>query len=388
MRCVTGCLGSFFLLSLWLSGCSSSYLEGYDYPDIQRPPDLGTALLPAVPLDKKACPGGPGATAIAVGDLNKDGRPDVAVADGLRNAVTTYRNPAAAGCPTMSTYPTGSRPSAVAVGELDGDGWGDVVVATAGDNTVSVHLNQGDGTLGGATTYPVGSVTALALGSLGGVRPDVVALSSADDAARLLRNQGTGALTLSPTRYPGGQLLFSLILAPLQPSRASLVLVSAAEDSLTILPDNGAGDFTSPTRLALPGAQNPVAVAAGFLNEDASLDLVVVSHGNDRVLLLLSQGDGTFTQRSVAVGRHPVAVAIADLTRDGKPELAVVNAGDESVQLVVNLGQGQFATDAQHAIRTEPLPVAIAAVDLNGDLAADLVVAHRTGDQLMVLYQR
>ncbi len=378
MRCINRWLSLPF--ALLLSGCAASAMQGSF--DMEQP------VLPEVRLDKQGCPSGQGATAIAVGDLNQDGRPDVVVANGLSDTVTAYLNPAAAGCPTMNTYPTGNSPSAIAVGELDGDGWGDVVVATAGDNTVSVHLNKGDGTLGSPAPYPVASATALALGDLGGARPDVVALSSADDAARLLRNQGTGTLTLSPTKYLGGPLLFSLILAPLQPKLLSLVLVSAADDSLTILPDSGAGDFASPMRLALPEAQSPVAAAAGFLDEDASQDLVVVSHGNDRVLLLLNQGDGTFVQRSVAVGRHPVAVAIADLTRDGKPDLAVVSASDESVQIVVNLGQGRFATDALHALKTEPLPVAIAAVDMNGDLALDLVLAHRSGGQLMILYQR
>ena len=81
-------------------------------------------------------------------------------------------------------------------------------------------------------------------------------------------------------------------------------------------------------------------------------------------------------------------VQLVDMNGDGKPDLAVVSASDESVQIVVNLGQGRFATDALHALKTEPLPVAIAAVDMNGDLALDLVLAHRSGGQLMILYQR
>src|SRR5262245_11415071 len=58
-------------------------------------------------------------------------------------------------------YPTGSRPEAVAIGDLDGDGRNDIAVLTSfsadagNDYSVHVFLQDGDGTLKPRVKYPV-----------------------------------------------------------------------------------------------------------------------------------------------------------------------------------------------------------------------------------------
>src|SRR5271157_4223798 len=56
----------------------------------------------------------------------------------------------------QQTYPAGNKPAGVAVGDFNRDGFPDIVVANQSDNTVSVLLGNGDGTFQNQQTYPVG----------------------------------------------------------------------------------------------------------------------------------------------------------------------------------------------------------------------------------------
>src|SRR5205809_8105641 len=54
-------------------------------------------------------------------------------------------------------FAAGTTPSSVAVGDLNGDGRLDLAVANNRSDNVSVLLGNGDGTFQTAVTYPVGS---------------------------------------------------------------------------------------------------------------------------------------------------------------------------------------------------------------------------------------
>lgn len=371
------------------TGCAG-YSAGADTWDMgSSPPDLAEDVLPPVVFQSQSCPSGKGGSAVAVGHLNSDTRDDVVVSNGLDDTLSVYLNQGSEGCPTMTSYPTGRSPSALAIGDLSGDGFDEVVAATPGSSSVSVHLNNRDGTLMAAAAQPVASASALVLGDVdkrSGL--DLAVLSSSDDAVTLFLNQGSGALSMSPTKYAGGRLLFSVGLGSLTPGLVNLILVSAGDDGLDLLTADAAGDFKSPLRLRPPELLTPVSLALSDLDQDGRPDLVVPSHNNDRVVILRNRGGLTFSDSSVAVGHHPLAVAIADLTGDGLPDLAVVNGDDDSLQIVVNQGQGQFATGARHRYPTAAQPTAIAAVDLNADGRLDLVMVHKSGDKLTLLTLR
>jgi hypothetical protein len=98
-----------------------------------------------------------GGFSVAVGDLNGDGIPDIAVPNIWSNTVSvllgngngTFRNPI--------TISTGVSPFGVAIGDLNGDGKLDLVVSNETSKTLSVLLGNGDGTFEAQTTYATGS---------------------------------------------------------------------------------------------------------------------------------------------------------------------------------------------------------------------------------------
>ena len=138
---------------------------------------LGVAALFAASAPSFAPPKsyatGRSPTSIAIGDLNGDGKPDLATANngGGVNTVSVLLN---AGDPSFQAkvdYRTGGRGGrlSVAIGDLNGDGNPDLATANESANSVSVLLNRGDGTYEAKHDYETGGQPlSLAIGDLNG----------------------------------------------------------------------------------------------------------------------------------------------------------------------------------------------------------------------------
>ena len=71
--------------------------------------------------------------------------------------------------PTAGAYGAGDEPTSVAIGDLDGDGDPDLAVANGDSDDISVLLNAGDGTFVTDVTYGAGDYPrSVAIGDLDG----------------------------------------------------------------------------------------------------------------------------------------------------------------------------------------------------------------------------
>jgi hypothetical protein len=151
---------------------------------------------------------------VAVGDFDHNGIPDLAVANHGDNTVSvllgngdgTFRGA------TDNPLPVGSDPDSVAVGDFNRDGIPDLAVANVFDNTVSVLLGNGDsgGTFQAATSYPAGNTPlAVAVGDFNqDGAPDLAVTSFDDNAVDVFLNQTpvtTTTITASPSPAILGQ---------------------------------------------------------------------------------------------------------------------------------------------------------------------------------------
>ena len=92
--------------------------------------------------------------ALAVGDFNGDGFPDLAVA-GFNNHVTILLGDGFGGLAVTKSIAVGSFPKFVATADLNADGKLDIVTANFGNNNVSVLLGNGSGGFTAASGSPI-----------------------------------------------------------------------------------------------------------------------------------------------------------------------------------------------------------------------------------------
>ncbi len=372
----------------------------------------GATTLAFAPQQTFAVGGGP--FAVALGDLNGDGQPDLVVANANDNTVSVLVNKTAPGASSAAfasqqTFAVGSNPQAVAVGDVNGDGKSDLVIANINANTVSVLLNA---TAPGATTlafasqqpFAVGTAPqAVAVGDVNGDgKPDLVVANEGDNTVSVLVNKtapgASRAAFASQQTFAVGNLPFSVALGDLNgDGRPDLITANETAGTVsvllntTVLAANSAS--FAPQATAAVGT-HPFSLAAGDLNGDGKPDLVVANlNDNTLSVLLNTTAPGATTpsfapRETLAVGNNPLGVAIGDVNGDGRPDLLVTNANDNTVGVLLNqTAPGattlSFATQQTFAVGTNP--IAVAPADVNGDGRPDLVVANFGGGSVSVL---
>jgi len=131
---------------------------------------------------------------VAIGDLNVDGKPDLAVANSVSNTVSVLLGNGDGTLGANTEFGTGYAPLCVAIGDLNGGGQPDLVAANSGDNTVSVLLGNGDGTFQTHADFGTGRLpSSVVIGGLNGDgRLDLAIANYGSNTISALVNVGGG----------------------------------------------------------------------------------------------------------------------------------------------------------------------------------------------------
>ncbi len=312
---------------------------------------------------------------VAIGDLNADGKPDLALADLNSYAASVLLGNGDGSFGVKADYAAGNSPYSVAIGDLNADGKLDLAVAAPGSNAVSVLLGNGDGSFGARTEYGAGhSPRSVAIGDLNGDgKPDLAAASLDDDAVSVLLGDGDGRFGPN-TPFRTGSWPSSVAIGDMNGDGIpDLVVANSNSNTGSVLLGNGDGSFRGRTDFA--GGYGPVAVAVGDLNGDGKLDVATADYYSSTVSVLLGNGDGRFGARApYGTGGQPYSVAMGDLNGDGKLDLTTANRSGNTVSVLLGNGDGTFGTKTD--LDTGPNPQSVAIGDLNADGKLDLVTAN------------
>ncbi len=249
-------------------------------------------------------------------DLNNDSKPDLITTQAGSNMVSVFLN-------NNGTFPAGPSGtfltggvgvSSVVTGDFDEDGLQDIASANCGNSpdppqtpvpsSVSILFNAGGGTFKPHQDYPLPAC------------PDSI-----------------GRITASP------ESLFSLI-------------VSYGQSNITLLMNNGIGQFTERT-ISGPAGSQIRGVSAADYNGDGLDDIAAIINGNS-VVIFYQNPDGSFQSPTTIFSKNATLMAAntVGFNASGRPDLLVPfsNAPGEppGVIALTNNGGGNFSALSLH----------------------------------------
>ena len=149
-------------------------------------------------------PAGNGAFSVAIGDLNGDGRPDLATANQFSDNVSVLLGTGTGSFGAKTDFAAGNGPFSVAIGDLNGDGRPDLATANFNSDNVSVLLGTGTGSFGAKTDFPAGAnPLSVAIGDLNNDgRPDLATANALSDNVSVLLGPAPARSAPRPTSRP------------------------------------------------------------------------------------------------------------------------------------------------------------------------------------------
>jgi len=305
---------------------------------------------------------------VVIADLNLDGKLDIACAGGilLGNGDGTFR-----GIPlTTLSLP----PISAAVGDFEKNGKPDVAVVASSQSGVPpsdlyILHNDGGGALSLLHTY---SLTApgfqILVGDLNGDgNLDLVVIGTPQGGYSVLLGNGDGSFQSPVLYYQSGYFQFATLVDVNNDKKLDLV-ESAPDSRVGVSLGNGDGTFAATVTYENPSPYDATLITGDF-NGDGKVD-IGVPHADlhlspDGTAMLYGNGDGTFQPAIIPADLNTfTASATADFRNIGRADLFSGN------QVALNNGDGTFTL--LPILKYGGLPVA----DINGDGKVDLLIPN------------
>src|SRR5437762_975255 len=317
---------------------------------------IGGPITGAAPLSfaaKQDFPTSITPVSVTVGDLNGDGKLDLVVANQTSNTVSVLLNTTAPGAATPSfaakqDFTTGTPPVSVTVGDVNLDGKLDLAVANSNSNTVSVLLNT---TAPGAATPSFAAKQDFNTGTtprsvtvsdvnLDGELDLAVANVNSNTVSVLLNTTAPGAATPSfaaKQDFATGTTPVSVTVGDLNlDGKLDLAVANLNSNTVSVLLNTTAPGAATPSFAAkqdFATGTSPPSRPSCDLNLDGELDLAVANANSNTVSVLLNTTapgaaiPSFAAKQDFVTGTGPGSVTVGDLNGDGKLDLAVANFG-------------------------------------------------------------
>jgi hypothetical protein len=339
---------------------------------------------------------------VAIGDLDGDGKADLVVVNNGSNAVSIFRNTGASGTVRSAVkvdITTGNLPKFVAIGDIDGDGKLDLAVTNSGGNTVSIFKN----------TSTIGSISFnVKLDFTTGINPQDVVLGDVDGDGKtdvLVINQSSNSVSVLRNISTGGTINFASKVdftigsGPLGVAigdvdgdgKIDLAVTNSGSNTVSIFRNTStSGSVSFDAKIDFATGTNPRGVALGDVDGDGKPDVAVTNNNGNTVSIFKNtstSGSVSFDAKiDFTTGTNPHGVVLGDVDGDGKLDAAVISNGSNTASIFRNtstVSTVSFADKVDFTTGSNPRGVALG--DIDGDGRPDVVVTSNGDSSVSVL---
>lgn len=282
----------------------------------------------------------------SVGDFNRDGKLDIAASPTGAAGIQIFLGVGDGTFTTGMTITTAAGQTST-VGDVNGDGYLDFIHGHYTTNdSIDVALGNGDGTFKAVVSYQTTT----------NWRPSNAVLADVNGDNKIDLLASSGSTTLTP---------------------------------LGVMLGNGDGTFNAFTSYGVTTWGGGFELEAADFNGDNKIDTVVLNFQGgtgQSATLFLGNGDGTFkasTTITLGVSVGPRSSIVADIDNDGDQDLAIGETGTTSIMILLNNGDGTFTIANSFSSSG---PSGLKHADINGDGFIDLLATETSPNRIGVYF--
>ena len=336
---------------------------------------------------------------VAVGDLNNDNIPDLAVANFKGGNIGIYLGYGDGTFHYSMSHSTDntSNPSSVAIEDFDKDNSVDIAVLNSGTKNIAIFYGYGNGTFSSPIKYSMKRNSVLKSLIVQDLNDDsildIAVTNFIDGNTNVGIFYGLGKRRYLPakmytTYYPAEAA--SMIAKDFnEDGQMDFILSISKRDKVVIMLTGEYEPLGPLTTFPIGPSSSPSALAISHLNNDERLDIAVVNSGTNDVLILLGDGNGNFIQDkrySTGVNTLPNSLVVKDMDNDQKNDIIVTNSKKDEIRIFYNDGNGSFALSQNYSTGYGSEPSFVSVADLDKDNLMDIVVANTGINTVLILY--
>lgn len=323
---------------------------------------------------------------LAQGDINNDGREDIAITSIYSNTVQVFLGNTTSifSAPLTSTLPA-SNTKLIKLADINKDGNLDLLAVYNSSGNLTIKYGNGTGAFTTATTIVTPGSSNIQEFTVADYNndsnPDIYVLQSSQATGYL--GSGAGTFTNVGSTSYGETADFN--------SDGFLdFIIPVSQGVLGIIPGNGSGYFFNPmVTTTYSTIYSSFKLHAVDFNNDGKTDLISNSNGGNAVEFLTGTGTGSFTAVSTLTFTSQVNIFPVDLNNDFKIDVLLRhNTGNNiSYQLFMNINGTSFS-DRGYYGGLWPLfdDAGYTFTDINGDNTKEIIICNQSINAFHVRY--
>ncbi len=353
--------------------------------------DAGSALSMNYYPAYEAYPIGSWPEAVAIGDLNLDGRNDVVITTSTysdpendKHVFVFYQSENGTLNPPIK-FPASGKAITVDIADLNNDGLPDIIVGNDVPQNIEIFLQNQTGNFISTYTIPTTQsnlIRAADLNSDGLI--DFTAMDWSTKRVEVYVQKATGGFALDSTYFANYEGWNDCEVGDINGDGKTDIAISSGQgfsDDIHLLFQNSFGNFDSVRSYFIEARTTPQGITIGSVTGDSRTDVIVTYGGNSPtsyIGIFAQKESGAFDSIiSYASYDCPEDITTGDANLDGLTDLYVVHGGWNKVGVYLQNPDGSLNPEQLFSIpyASHYNPNGLAVGDINSDGSVDIVIA-------------